>query len=105
MMNEPTIKKVVFVVDRNDLDYQNNAVSTPSRKTAIVDMTENTQSLVRQFNDDTKLIVTTIQKLNNAITKQRLQQMEPHKDKKMVFIFDECHQSVWENSSGDHQLL
>ena len=93
MMNEPTIKKVVFVVDRNDLDYQ-TANEFNAFKKDSVDMTENTQSLVRQFNDDTKLIVTTIQKLNNAITKQRyLQQMEPHKDKKMVFIFDECHRS------------
>lgn len=93
VMNEPDIEKVVFVVDRQDLDYQ-TANEFNAFKKDSVDMTENTRSLVRQFNDDTKLIVTTIQKLNNAITKQRyLQQMEPHKDKKMVFIFDECHRS------------
>ena len=51
-------------------------------------------ALVKQFSDDTKLIVTTIQKLNNAISKLGISdKMELLKDKKMVFIFDECHRS------------
>jgi type I restriction enzyme R subunit len=50
--------------------------------------------LVKQFSDDTKLIVTTIQKLNTAISKkQYLGKMEKLKDEKIVFIFDECHRS------------
>ena len=92
-MNEPDIDRVVFVVDRQDLDYQ-TANEFNAFKKDSVDMTENTRSLVKQFNEDSKLIVTTIQKLSIAISKKRYQkQMESHKDKKMVFIFDECHRS------------
>src|SRR5690606_32302446 len=65
--------------------------------------TDDTRSLVRQFNDDTKLIVTTIQKLNTAIQKKHYQaQMEDFRKERMVFIFDECHRSQF----GDtHQRL
>ncbi|MCZ2130133.1 MAG: DEAD/DEAH box helicase family protein, partial [Bacteroidia bacterium] len=59
-----------------------------------IDGTDNTKQLVKQFSDDTKLIVTTIQKLNTAISKkQYLGKMEKLKDEKIVFIFDECHRS------------
>jgi type I restriction enzyme, R subunit len=93
IMNLPTIKKVVFVVDRKDLDYQTTK-EFDSFKKDCVDATENTRDLVAQFNDDTKLIVTTIQKLNNAISNRRyLQQMEKFRNEKIVFIFDECHRS------------
>lgn len=93
IMNQPDIEKVVFVVDRQDLDYQ-TANEFNAFKKDSVDMTENTRSLVKQFNDETKLIVTTIQKLSIAIKKQRYRsQMESHQHKKMVFIFDECHRS------------
>lgn len=93
LMNLPNIDKVVFVVDRKDLDSQTtnefNAFCEGS-----VDSTDNTIKLVKQFNDDTKLIVTTIQKLNTAITrKTHLQNMQDIKNKKVVFIFDECHRS------------
>lgn len=89
----PQVQKVVFVVDRKDLDYQNtkefNSLSDGS-----VDATDNTEALVKQFSDDTKLIVTTIQKLNTAISKkQYLAQMGKLQDKHIVFIFDECHRS------------
>lgn len=89
----PEVDKVVFVVDRADLDYQTtrefNAYSDGS-----VDGTHNTHKLVRQFTDPTRLIVTTIQKLNSAISKQQfLEQMEPLKNKRIIFIFDECHRS------------
>lgn len=90
----PDVAKVVFVVDRADLDYQTtrefNAYSEGS-----VDGTHNTNTLVRQFTDDnTPLIVTTIQKLNVAISKaQFLERMEPLRGRRIVFIFDECHRS------------
>ncbi len=89
----PQVKKVVFVVDRKDLDYQTTKEFNYFSK-GSVDGTENTQQLVKQFSDDTKLIVTTIQKLNTAITKkQHLSKMELLKDERIVFIFDECHRS------------
>lgn len=92
--NKPEVHKVVFVVDRNDLDNQTIREFNSFRK-GSVDATTNTTTLVKQFNDpDTQLIVTTIQKLNNAISNDRhALKMEQHKDKKIVFIFDECHRS------------
>lgn len=93
LMNLPQVHKVVFVVDRKDLDYQTvnefNAFSKGS-----VDGTDDTRMLVKQFSDDTKLIVTTIQKLNAAVSKKlHFAKMDKLKDKRMVFIFDECHRS------------
>ncbi|MDI9319071.1 MAG: type I restriction endonuclease subunit R [Phycisphaerales bacterium] len=93
LMNLPQVKKVVFVVDRKDLDYQTTKEFNSFSKGSI-DGTDNTKALVNQFSDDTKLIVTTIQKLNTAISKkQYLDKMEKLKDERIVFIFDECHRS------------
>lgn len=93
LMKLPNVDKVVFVVDRKDLDYQTTKEFN-SFSDGSVDGTDNTKALVKQFSDDTKLIVTTIQKLNTAISKkQYLTQMEKIKDKHIVFIFDECHRS------------
>ena len=93
IMNMPQVKKVVFVVDRKDLDYQTTKEFNSFSKGSI-DGTDNTNALVKQFSDDTKLIVTTIQKLNTAISKKYHQsKMELLKDERIVFIFDECHRS------------
>jgi len=102
MMKLPEVDKVLFVVDRNDLDYQTtrefNFFSDGS-----VDGTDNTRMLVKQLSGNTKLIVTTIQKLNTAISKKRyLNQMEQVKDKNVVFIFDECHRSQF---GGTHKRI
>lgn len=93
LMKLPKVHKVVFVVDRKDLDYQTTKEFN-SFSDGSVDGTDNTKALVKQFSDDTKLIVTTLQKLNTAISKkQYLSKMEELKDKHIVFIFDECHRS------------
>ena len=93
IMNIPQVKKVVFVVDRKDLDYQTTKEFNSFSKGSI-DGTDNTKALVKQFSDDTKLIVTTIQKLNTAISKAKyLSKMEKLQDERIVFIFDECHRS------------
>ena len=93
LMKLPEVHKVVFVVDRKDLDYQTTKEFN-SFSDGSVDGTDNTRALVKQFADDTPLIVTTIQKLNTAIVKERyLSTMESLKDKPLVFIFDECHRS------------
>lgn len=89
----PKVEKVVFVVDRKDLDYQTQKEFDAFEK-GSVDATENTTHLVKQLSDNTKLIVTTLQKLNTAITKEKHEKKLQHlKDKKVVFIFDECHRS------------
>ena len=103
IMNQPGIHKVVFVVDRKDLDYQ-TANEFNAFKKGSIDMTENTKGLVDQLKDvNNKLIVTTIQKLNFAIKRKRYQkQIEYLRDEKIVFIFDECHRSQF----GDtHQRI
>lgn len=93
IMDLPEVHKVVFVVDRKDLDYQTMKEFNSFKKDSV-DVTDNTGSLVRQFGDDSKLILTTIQKLNNAIGNGRYQSsMVPLRDKRLVFIFDECHRS------------
>jgi len=93
LMGLPKVKKIVFVVDRRDLDYQTTKEFNSFSK-GSVDGTDNTKQLVKQFSDDTKLIVTTIQKLIAAISKKYfLQTMEKVRDERIVFIFDECHRS------------
>ena len=93
LIDEPEIYKVVFVVDRNDLDYQ-TIKEFNKFKEGSIDGTDNTKMLVGQFEDETKLIVTTIQKLNAAISREKhLVRMDKLKDKKIIFIFDECHRS------------
>jgi len=103
LMSLPQVHKVIFVVDRKDLDYQTTKEFN-SFSDGSVDGTDHTGNLVRQFMGiyvdkkgeakDSKLIVTTIQKLNTAITKLKYEKrMAELKDKRMVFIFDECHRS------------
>jgi type I restriction enzyme R subunit len=94
LMALPGIAKVVFCVDRKDLDYQTIKEFNAFQKDSV-DSTNDTKTLVRQFSDDTtKLIVTTLQKLNTAISKaQHLKQMEKLKGERIIFIFDECHRS------------
>jgi type I restriction enzyme R subunit len=90
----PKVHKVVFVVDRKDLDYQTAREFNGFAK-GSVDATTDTRNLVKQLNDDSiKLVLTTIQKLNNAIMKEHYLSKVTHlQDKKFVFIFDECHRS------------
>lgn len=94
LTNNPKIKKVVFVVDRQDLDDQTVKEFRAFDKESI-DGTEDTKTLVKHFLDPTRpLIVTTIQKLNVAIKKAAFKnQIEKIKDNKTIFIFDECHRS------------
>ncbi|HLP37737.1 type I restriction endonuclease subunit R [Lacibacter sp.] len=93
IMELPDVYKVVFVVDRKDLDYQTMQEFNAFKKDSV-DVTDNTASLVKQLTDTTKLVLTTIQKLNNAISKHHYETKLGHlKDKKLVFIFDECHRS------------
>jgi type I restriction enzyme R subunit len=103
IMALPEVHKVVFVVDRKDLDYQTTKEFN-SFEEGCIDGTDNTSNLVKQFTGNyvdkkgeaknSKLIVTTIQKLNTAISKLKYEaKMAELKDKRIVFIFDECHRS------------
>lgn len=91
---EPSINQVFFLVDRKDLDKQ-TLDEFNKFDPGCVDMTNETFKLVQQIKDSTKpLIITTIQKMANACSNPRYAfVMEKYKDKKTVFIIDECHRS------------
>lgn len=90
----PDVKKVLFVVDRKDLDIQTTKEFN-SFSDGSVDGTDNTSHLVKQLEDkNRKLIVTTIQKLDIAIGREAyLERFKYLEDEKIVIIFDECHRS------------
>lgn len=84
------IDKVFFVVDRKDLDYQ-TMKEYQRFSPDSVNGSENTAALKRNIEkDDNKIIVTTIQKLNNLIKGEA---DLPIYNKQVVFIFDEAHRS------------
>ena len=84
------IDKVFFVVDRKDLDYQ-TMKEYQRFSPDSVNGSESTAGLKRNLDkDDNKIIVTTIQKLNNLMKSEG---DLPIYGKQVVFIFDECHRS------------
>ena len=88
------IDKVVFCVDRKDLDYQTAKEFNAFEEGSISKVEDTGEFVEKMVRGDKKVVVTTIQKLNNAISKPNyLKQMEKIKDKRIVFIFDECHRT------------
>lgn len=84
------IDKVIFVVDRKDLDYQTMKEYDKFKKGAANSNTS-TKVLEEQLkNDDSKIIITTIQKLDTFIKKNKTNDIY---NKEVVLIFDECHRS------------
>ena len=109
LKDNPDIEKCLFVVDRKDLDRQTREEFNRFQKGCVEENT-NTAALVRRLISDNyadKVIVTTIQKLglalgeNSTRNKQKRrsgqptykEQLEPLRNKRIVFIFDECHRS------------
>jgi type I restriction enzyme R subunit len=109
LKDNPDIEKCLFVVDRKDLDRQTREEFNKFQEGCVEENT-NTASLVRRLISDDyadKVIVCTIQKLGLALdenskrNKQQKkdgkltfkEQLEPLRDKRIVFIFDECHRS------------
>ena len=86
----PYIDKVLFVVDRKDLDYQ-TMKEYDRFKEGCANSNSSTKVLEQQLNDpDARIIITTIQKLSNFVKKN----LSPDVfNKHVVFIFDECHRS------------
>ncbi|EAW3334624.1 type I restriction endonuclease subunit R [Salmonella enterica] len=84
------IDKVFFVVDRKDLDYQ-TMKEYQRFSPDSVNGSDSTAGLKRNLDkDDNKIIVTTIQKLNNLMKSENDLSIY---NKQVVFIFDECHRS------------
>lgn len=102
LRDEPRVDKVIFLIDRKDLDDQ-TVDEYNSFEKDCVDGSDSTAVLVRQLKqDDRKLIVTTIQKMANAVRIKRYESlMDSYRDKKVVFIIDECHRSQFGKMHGD----
>ena len=99
LKDNPDIEKCLFVVDRKDLDRQTREEFNKFQEGCVEENT-NTETLVRRLLSQDyahKVIVTTIQKLGLALDgtnrKQYKERLEPLRDKRIVFIFDECHRS------------
>jgi type I restriction enzyme R subunit len=99
LKDNPDLEKCLFVVDRKDLDRQTREEFNRFQEGCVEENT-NTETLVRRLLSDDyadKVIVTTIQKLGLALdgTNRRnyKERLQPLRDKRMVFIFDECHRS------------
>lgn len=87
------IDKVMFIVDRHDLDTQTQS-EYEAFEPGAVDNTDNTYELIKRLSGNSKIIITTIQKLNCAVTKDYYNKhLQEVRDKKVVMIFDECHRS------------
>ena len=93
------IDKVMFVVDRNDLDYQTTKEFNSFCDNAV-DGTDNTNALIKQLTGQNKLIITTIQKLHRAV-KNKDEHLQDYKDMRMILIFDECHRSQFGDMHND----
>ncbi|CAJ4907470.1 type I site-specific deoxyribonuclease HsdR [Burkholderia pseudomallei] len=99
LKDNPDIDKCLFVVDRKDLDRQTREEFNRFQEGCVEENT-NTETLVRRLLSDgyaDKVIVTTIQKLGLALdgTNKRnyKERLEPLRNQRIVFIFDECHRS------------
>jgi type I restriction enzyme R subunit len=102
------IEKCLFVVDRKDLDRQTREEFNKFQEGSVEENT-NTETLVRRLLSTDyadKVIVTTIQKLGLALDgtykKNYKERLEPLRNKRMVFIFDECHRSQF---GDNHQAI
>lgn len=102
LRDEPSVDKVIFLIDRKDLDDQ-TVDEYNSFEKDCVDSSDSTVVLVKQLQqDDRKLIVTTIQKMANAVKNSRYASlMDKYRDSKVVFIIDECHRSQFGKMHGD----
>jgi type I restriction enzyme R subunit len=113
LKDNPDIDKCLFVVDRKDLDRQTREEFNKFQEGCVEENT-NTETLVRRLLSDDyadKVIVTTIQKLGLALDAVKRQQwrkrnykerLEPLRQQRMVFIFDECHRSQF---GDNHQAI
>lgn len=92
LSQEDGIDKVIFLVDRKDLDGQTLSEFNKFQKDSV-DQTTNTNKLIQQLADKSRpLLITTIQKLANVVRRND-KVLERYQTDKVVFIIDECHRS------------
>lgn len=99
LKDNPNIEKCLFVVDRKDLDRQTREEFNKFQENCVEENT-NTDTLVKRLLSTDyadKVIVTTIQKLGLALDENHVknykEKLKPLSDKRVIFIFDECHRS------------
>lgn len=104
LRDEQRVDLVVFLIDRKDLDDQ-TVDEYNSFEKDCVDNTTSTVVLINELKKaDKKLIVTTIQKMANAVKNEKYASvMDAYRDKKVVFIIDECHRSQFGKMHGQIQ--
>ena len=102
LAEEPSIHKVIFVVDRRDLNDQTNKEFNKFCP-KCVGTSEHTGALVKNLlSDKNKLITTTIQKLSIAVNrKSSRKKLEKIKDENIILIYDECHRSQFGKMHSD----
>ena len=102
LAEEPSIHKVIFVVDRRDLNDQTNKEFNKFCP-KCVGTSEHTGALVKNLlNDKNKLITTTIQKLAIAVNRKHTKKkLEKIKDENIILIHDECHRSQFGKMQQD----
>ena len=102
LASNPKIKKVIFLVDRKDLDTQTTEEFNKF-EAGSVDTTDRTDILVKQMKDKNRqLIITTIQKMATAVNKpQYAKVLGAYREEKVVFIIDECHRSQFGDMHND----
>lgn len=102
LASNPKIKKVIFLVDRKDLDTQTTEEFNKF-EAGSVDATDRTNVLVKQMKDKNRqLIITTIQKMATAVNKpQYAKVLDEYREEKVVFIIDECHRSQFGDMHND----
>jgi len=108
LKDNPNLEKCIFVVDRKDLDRQTREEFNKFQEGCVEENT-NTETLVRRMLSEDyadKVIVATIQKLGLALDpdyrKNFKERLNPLSDKRVVFIFDECHRSQF---GDNHQAI
>lgn len=102
LRNENRVEKVIFLIDRKDLDDQTIDEYNSFEKDCV-DRTDKTSVLIKQLKEkDRKLIVTTIQKLAIAVRNSKYSAlMDSYRTQKVVFIIDECHRSQFGKMHAD----
>ena len=95
MSLNPNVDKVFFLVDRKDLDDKtiddfNSYMSTTTDEFVNVNKTN---SLITKIQSDQKLIISTINKMANALKGKNIDKLAKYKNSKMIFMFDECHRT------------
>ncbi len=102
LRDENAVDRVIFLIDRKDLDDQTIDEYNSFEKDCV-DRTTNTYALIKRLQDKSqKLIVTTIQKLAKAANNSKFYDLlETMRNDKVVFIIDECHRSQFGKMHAD----